>query len=325
MVTASTTPSVLQPDPKKIRLIERATTLDQQMFESTHWLERALRLCRRQFSSYFWSAPPRWRVALRMLNPRQRATPTFASLGAPRSGTTLLSDYIMQHPCVVLPLAKEVEAALPTWKYCSAQFPTLHRMQQAERRFGTAMTGYCTPAIPSLLFPYAISAFARKLKIILLLRNPVERTFSHWRWAMLHTENWRRNRLWANFPDFAEAMRIELDTLESKGTSGFCPVGCGGFIQYSVYLPFLELLFRFYDRDDAMFINSETFFADPPGVAKRIYQFLELPEYEPVEMAVRNAGPAGRMDPETRQMLVEFFAPLNQELYDYVGCDFGWT
>jgi hypothetical protein len=50
-----------------------------------------------------------------------------------------------------------------------------------------------------------------------------------------------------------------------------------------------------------------------------------LPDYESVELTVHNAGPLGKMAPETKQLLADFFASLNEELYEYVGQDFGWT
>ncbi len=314
----------LIPDQKKIKAIELATTIDQQLWESTSWLTRTRLQWRRQFLRYYWSVPPPWRVATRLLHPSKRAIPTFASLGAPRSGTTLLSDYIMQHPNVVLPLAKELELSYLTWRYWNAQFPTVREMRETERKFGKAITGYCAPAIPNSLLTYAISAFAKNLKIVILLRNPVERTYAHWRWQELQTKGLRRDPLWANYPDFPAAMDVELEAAQSCATSGLYPLGCGGFLQYSIYLPFLKQLFRFYDRDEALFINSADFFSDPVNVARRVYEFLELPAYDPVALPVRNAGPRGVMPEETRHKLANFFAPLNEELYEFVGCDFGW-
>jgi len=39
---------------------------------------------------------------------------------------------------------------------------------------------------------------------------------------------------------------------------------------------------------------------------------------------VKNAGPPGKMEDSTKQRLNDFFRPLNEELYDFVGQDFGW-
>jgi hypothetical protein len=234
----------------------------------------------------------------------------------------------MQHPCVVLPLAKEIGVSTnPRWSRINAQFPSLQEKRRVERKHGTAITGYCAPVVPSLMFPYLASAVARDLKTIVILRNPIDRTFSHWRWDRVLLSSFNGDPLWKNAPDFSEVIKTELDALQSKAASGFSVrsgANCGGYVHHSIYLPFLKVLFRFFDRKDAMIINSSDFFSDPQAVAEQVYGFLGLPEYEPIEVPVRNAGPAGKMDPSTRLLLAEFFDPLNRELYDFVGRDFAW-
>jgi len=302
--------------------------VDQRLAKATSRYVAGLFWFQRQFLRYYFMAPPRWRVLLRTGLARKRMLPGFASLGAVRSGTTAFADYLMQHPCVVLPLAKEVGMGTQVgWRAIEAQFPSLREKAMVERKYGMAVTGYCTPVLPSLLFPFLASAMMPRLKILLLLRNPIERTFSHWRWDQALSSRISTDPLWRNAPDFDEIVRLEIGALESKATSGFsCLAGanCGGYVQHSIYLPFLKTLFRFYDRKDAMVINSADFFADPPGVAKDAYRFLGLPDYEPAELPVRNAGPKKKLAPATRRQLADFFEPLNEELYAFLGRDLGW-
>ena len=54
-------------------------------------------LLRYQFKPCYFVRPPGWRVALRGLSWKQRPPPDFASIGAVRSGTSALSEYIFQH------------------------------------------------------------------------------------------------------------------------------------------------------------------------------------------------------------------------------------
>ena len=49
-----------------------------------------------------------------------------------------------------------------------------------------------------------------------------------------------------------------------------------------------------------------------------------LPAYDPLELSVRNAGVPGTMQPETRKLLEDFFAPLNRQLFEFLGTDYGW-
>lgn len=317
----------LKPIASKLRTINRASYIDQRAMES-HGLRRFYLIWRRKTLRYYFVRPPLSRVLLRAALSGDRMTPAFASLGAVRSGTSLLADYLLQHPCVLLPLAKEIGLRFPTKRLFVAQFPTRRAQRRIEAKYGSgrAMTGYCAPMMPYLTFSHFAVELAPEVRFILLLRDPVERTFAHWRWDQVLLSRVRRDPLWRRFPDFSECVQLELEAMRSHG-AGMVPasgVGAGGYIQHSIYLPFINNLLRFFDRDKMLIINSRDFFADPSRVAKLAYQFLGLPDYEPVAMPVKNAAPAGTMTEETRQALRDFFDPLNRELYQVLGCDLGW-
>jgi hypothetical protein len=322
-------PRVLEPDAGKIRRINKASYVDQRLMESPGTARKAWLLFRRMFLRYYFIRPPLTRVFLRSVLSKDRMSPAFASLGAVRSGTSLFSDYLMQHPCVVLPLAKEIGAGyVPTRRLIGAQFPTRREQRKVEEKYGAgrAITGYCDPSIPYLAFAHLASEMAPDLRLIFILRDPAERAFAHWRWDQKLSEGLRRDPLWRRFPDFDEAVALELESIRSHGggLTPFSGIGGGGYLQHSIYLPFIKNVFRFYDRERALFINARDFFADPAGVARTAYQFLGLPDYEPVPMPVKNAGPPGTMSEATRETLRDFFRPLNQELYEYLDRDFGW-
>jgi len=319
---------VLAPETRKLRTIQRASEIDQRMMSSSKMGERFILKFRRSFQRYYFVYPPIWRILLRAAFSRERMTPSFASLGAVRSGTTMLADYLMQHPCVVLPLAKEIGIGVPTKRLVSAQFPTLREQKEVEARYGAgrAITGYCSPNVPYLAFAHLAVEIAPDLRFILILRDPVDRTFAHWRWDQVLFASMLKDPMWRRYPDFDECVKMELESMRSNGAGLFTisGVGAGGYIRHSIYLPFIRNLFRFFNRDRVMIVNSRDFFTDSAGVAKEAYKFLGLPEYEPVVMPVRNAGPAGTMSESTQEALREFFRPLNQELYEFLGRDFGW-
>jgi len=310
-------------------MIDRATRFDQRLMEAPRWRQRILLQCARVFRSYYLVRPPISRVLLRAAVPGDRMTPSFASLGAVRSGTSLLADYLLQHPCVALPLAKEIGMGyLPLKRLILAQFPTRREQRKIEAEYGAgcAVTGYCSPIVPYLAFAHLAAELAPGMRFILILRDPVERTFAHWRWDEVLSAPVRRDPLWRRFPGFDECVRLELESMRSHGggVTTFSGVGAGGYIQHSIYLPFIKNLFRLFDRARTMIVDAREFFADPEGIAKTAYRFLGLPEYEPVRMPVKNAGPPGTMSESTREALRDFFRPLNQEIYQFLGRDFGW-
>lgn len=317
---------LLKPDPDKIRIIQNAADIDMAYVEASGYKKLGLHL-RRQFQPYYFMTPPLWRTALRSLNNKNRMTPDFFSVGAVRSGTTQLADYLMQHPCMVLPLAKEIGMReAPLSRLMQAQFPTLKQKKAIEDKYPVAKTAYCSPVAPSLLFPLLARNVNPKGKVVVIMRNPIDRTFSHWRWDQLFLSKLKKDPLWAGFPGFDELIRLELDAATQTATTGItlAGAGCGGYIQHSIYLPFLKCLYDCFKKENILLINADHFFNNSVAVAKSVYRFFELPDYEPLAPPIGNAGPAGTMNEETRHALSEFFAPRNQQLYDFIGEDYGW-
>ncbi len=319
----------LRADAGRIRTLNRASYLDQRLMVSTSRVQRLYLHARRLFLRYYLVQPPLTRILLRSALSRDRMKPAFASLGPVRSGTSLFADYLLQHPCVVLPLAKEIGLGFfPLQRLLDAQLPTRREERKVEARCGAgrAVTGYCAPVVPYLAFPLLAKAWTPDLRFVLILRDPVERTFAHWRWDQVLLSRFRQDPLWRHFPDFDECMRLELESMRSYGAgmTTVSGVGAGGFIQHSIYLPFVKNLFQVFGRESTLIVRAEDFFADPVAVAKTAYRFLGLPEYEPVPMPVKNSAPAGSMPESTREALREFFRPLNRELSELTGVDFKW-
>ena len=74
-----------------------------------------------------------------------------------------------------------------------------------------------------------------------------------------------------------------------------------------------------------MILKAEDFFADTTTTFKQVLTFLGLPDWEPSVYKRFNVGSYSKKMPDkTRQDLVEYFAPYNQRLYNYLGMDFGW-
>ncbi len=312
---------------RKLKTIEKASRIDYKILSTPNVFKKKLLGMRRQFLSYYFIPPPMWRVLLRAASPARRSKPDFACIGPVRSGTTLLTDYIMQHPAVALPLAKELNIKdAPLMRMVLAQFPTEKQKARVEKENGMAITGYCSPVVPGMLFPYFAHNVSSSAKIVIILRNPVERIFSHWRWDQMAISMVKNDPIWKNTPGFDEIIRMEMELAGQGAGAGTSISGTpvGGYLQGSMYLPFIKHLHKFYPADQVKIVNANAFFKDPAATAKEVYRFLGLPEYEPVPTPVKNAGPKMKLNDDTRELMEAFFAPINERLYDYLGVDFGW-
>jgi len=75
-------------------------------------------------------------------------------------------------------------------------------------------------------------------------------------------------------------------------------------------------------------LKSEDFFEHPRETMKLVLDFLDLPDWEPEASELRDrinkGGYEQRMDPAIRRRLEDYFEPHNQQLYEFLGGDFGW-
>jgi len=314
-------------DSKKVDKIESAYIETRRLREPKPFWQKLPVFLKYQFLDYYVARPPQWRILMRSLWSMKPMFPSFASIGAVRSGTSQLSSYIMQHPYVVLPLSKELaHGRLFSLKKIMAQFPSQRAARANKRRHGGAITGYCVPIVPSLPWIYLSKRVFGDGKIIVILRNPVDRAISHWLWDSQLRALLPKDSLWRDLPEFESVLKLEQDALQS-GSHGFPALaGIGaGYLQHGIYLQFLRVLFKERKRENIMVINASEFFANPIEVVRQVYAFLELPPVEPKVLVERNAGPAGAIKPATRVELVEFYRPLNEKLYAFLGRDMGWT
>src|SRR5579863_9235330 len=115
-----------------------------------------------------------------------RMAPDFMIIGALRGGTTSLYSYMTAHPGIGPAYMKEVHFFDVHYKkgfpWYQAQFPSLPQKYYRERvqkqRF---ITGEASPYY--LFHPHAPKRIAKilpQVKLVVLLRNPVTRAYSHY-------------------------------------------------------------------------------------------------------------------------------------------------
>ncbi len=116
------------------------------------------------------------RTELRIRMGQPRALPDAVILGAMKSGTTSLHNYLVQHPGVIEPLRKEVH-------YFDVNLERGERWYRAH--FGReGEPGLNLDSSPYYLFHPAVPRRLHDLlpdaKLVVLLRDPVRRAYSHY-------------------------------------------------------------------------------------------------------------------------------------------------
>lgn len=255
--------------------------------------------------------------------------PDFLILGAQKAATTTLYHCLMRHPDVVGPLHKEVHYFDRNYRkgdlWYRAHFPSaLRKIWSSAVKGHPFATGEASPAY--LYHPHAPRRVKEKLpdrKFIVLLRNPVDRAYSHYQHEL---------RKGCEDLSFEEAIFLEERRLYGafERVLGRENYHSRNYWHYSykrrgLYAEQLNRWFKhFPDRSQFLILRTEDFSKSPGAIMGQVCEFLGLPPL-PSELYRRTQAPAyPAMDPAMRAELMDYFRPYNERLYELLGRDFEW-
>lgn len=220
--------------------------------------------------------------------------PDFLVIGAPKSGTTSLYHYLRQHPDIFLsPTRKEGRFFSDIWKGAVhwpafyhfdapgsvADYQALFAERRNETRAGDVSPDYL--AYADIAAPQALSLCGPATRIIAILRNPVDRAWSH------YLQNVRRD---AEFLSFAKTLEIEAERKTANWGFQWLYTDTG---RYAGKLqPWMN---RF---DDCLILLQDELDRDAPASLRRIFNFLDIDPDAPVSLKQRyNTGgiPAAKL------------------------------
>lgn len=283
--------------------------------------------------------------------------PKFLIPGAGKSGTTSLCRYLSQHPQIFIPAVKEPAffSTIRGFGYYSRGIDAYQRIfdgADSTMTCGESSTIYMyDPASPML-----IKKHIEKVKLIFVLRDPIERTYSNY---------WQDLKAGHRLPDFAEMIyaidwnnyhvyKPDLFKIENRGWAYIYasdyPLHIKRFLEYFPRESMLFLLFEEIKQiDDILFTKILTFLGvetnfKPQNLVKT--NVSALPRYRllarlfnsplrqlPVKyyaprlynflyrIRSKNRIPYNYppMDKETEKFLARFFSPRVKELENLIG------
>ncbi len=253
-----------------------------------------------------------------------RSLPDFIVVGGQRCGTTSLFKNLAEHPQVLRPgVEKGVDYfTLHYWQdldWYRGHFP-LTSLAQARRRHagGPVVFEACTYY---MFHPFALERLAADLpdvKIVAMLRDPVERAFSAFKHEVA--------RGFETVTDFGEALALEETRLEGEVEKMRTDLHYESHPHrhqaYRARGQYAEQLQRAYDLFPAEHIHvcdSESYFAEPHEEYTKIREFLGLRDFVPPRFDQFNARPSKPMPPDLKAMLQEHYRPHDEALFELLG------
>ncbi|ENH98400.1 sulfotransferase family protein [Gracilibacillus halophilus YIM-C55.5] len=249
--------------------------------------------------------------------------PDFMIIGQGKCGTTSLFNYIRKYAKnFVSPKQKEIYFFSDLYdnglNYYERFFPFKIKPQD--------VTGEATPQY--LFHPLSAKRIAEtypNIKLIVMLRNPIDRAYSHYNFI-----NNSNKTVGFDYLSFEEAIKTEdkrlageLEKVLNTGKYTY-KYKYYSYLTQGIYYKQLINWFNHFPREQFLILKSEDFFVNPNMVLKRVFNFLNLNFKNNTEYIYRvyNQTDYEKINPRTREFLKEYFFEYNKKLSQLVGINF---
>tara|TARA_Y100001954_G_scaffold234097_1_gene288742 strand:- start:51 stop:956 length:906 start_codon:yes stop_codon:yes gene_type:complete len=204
--------------------------------------------------------------------------PNFMCIGAAKCATTSLYNILKQHPQIGLSSFKEPHF-----------FDNINNFKNGKEWYLDSyyknLNSYCalgefTPTyLASKHAPQRIlNFFGHKMKFIVILRNPVDRSYSHF----LHTKRDSHETL-----TFVQALENEDKRLEkTNDNQNFISFLRYSYIYQSKYYMHIKNYLKFFNMDQFHFVKFDDFVNDRKNTLNKILKFLDVSTNEDLDINV---------------------------------------
>ncbi|PIP80035.1 MAG: hypothetical protein COW84_07425 [Gammaproteobacteria bacterium CG22_combo_CG10-13_8_21_14_all_40_8] len=249
----------------------------------------------------------------------RRSQPDFMIIGAQKCGTTSLFNYICQYSTNFKPpLVKETQFFTQNYAkgldYYYAHFPLF--------KSPTQITGEASPTY--LFFKKAAKRthlHFPQLKLVVLLRDPVDRAYSHYHFSM-------RNLPESQKISFEEALERE-DKLNFQTYSDYLSTAekKSSYKSRGLYADQIEYWLEFFNMENIYFIEADELKKSPDKILTNLFLFLGLKkensaDFNNLKKYNRNSYP--NMATKTQGALRKFFQAPNQKLFALLNKTYPW-
>lgn len=215
---------------------------------------------------------------------RKARLPNFLGLGPRRSASTWLFECLREHPDVFVPTGKETYFFSDQHEKGAAFYASFFENECGERAVGDMTPDYlgCSEC------PARIYGLLPEVRMITILRNPVDRAFSDYRALIRSRQRW----------SFEESLKQDPSLLEE-----------------GLYAKHLEKYFEYFDRDRFLILFFEDVIRDNAATIKEVYSFIGVdPSFVPKHLGkATNVAPV----PAFASLMKK---PILRHVYSAVGC-----
>ena len=210
----------------------------------------------------------------------KKSNPNLFVPGAGKSGTSALHELLNFHPDICMSSIKEPHfwTRLNFEQYSAEDFEKYQALFNCEKDViytGESSTGY-------MQFPNFIerikSHYNESPKFIFILRNPIDRCYSHYWWL---------KGLGSEKLDFRSALMFDFD-VEPTHETKLPEANYKSYFQYGLYGKWLKRFYDDFDESDIKIITSEALKNDPLKTMNSCFSFLNLKPLTEINEVISN-------------------------------------
>jgi len=260
--------------------------------------------------------------------------PTFLIIGAQKAGTTVLYSMLAQHERILASIEKEVNFFQDDNNYIKG-VDWYHRQFKSVKGDGKLVSFESTPG-----YLYRVPAAKRiyeynpQMKLIVLVRNPVERAFSAWNMY----RNFSKSSVFCHIAEnrsFEDAIGQEFSEIISGKSAAYlgfdrqenCNMPFPGYISRGLYYYQIKRYLKYFDIKQMLVINSKDLMLNSEYTLRRITDFIGVDAFK-VNSEVGLESNIGEyrstINSELSAMLTSFYKKFNGYLSDLINMELDW-
>lgn len=256
-----------------------------------------------------------------------RVLPDFVIIGCQKCATTSLYDYLVQHPNIAAATQKEIHYFDSNYNiginWYKSFFPTVfskNSMKCAKQKF---VTGEASPMyIFNPIVPKRMSKILPNVKLIAILRNPIDRAYSHY---SMQVKNGYEKLSFEEAIN-SEEKRISGEREKEEKDENYVSINLRdySYLSRGLYADQLKIWMNYFPKNQFLVLRTEDLENNPKHTMNQIFEFLEVPTYEIHALKKMNVGKYSVMNTSTRKMLIDYFKMPNEQLNKLLNKNFDW-
>ena len=225
----------------------------------------------------------------------------FLIIGTQKAGTTSLYEYISEHPEIYVPQVKEIQYFVDDrfYEQGPVYLDAFYKGATADQAKGLAYVHM----LPFADCPSRVVDFNSKMKLVIMLREPIKRAFSAYNFAMKN--GWEEPKV-----SFLKSFELERKRLNGNFTERFELA----YFHNGLYHQHLTNWLTHFPKDQLLIITDSDLKHSRAETLKKVFGFLGVCESADINLEVEHNKAGGVKNAKLQKALLDKEAGWKRKL-----------